>query len=190
VSVVAPELVSQVFNIKASQLTTMKVLGEGSFGKVYFGMMDTKPVAIKKTNMALLGAQVSDFFREASLMLAIPPHRNVVRVYGICQEYDNLAIVMEYCEKGSLKSFISSPEGANLTPEQQRMILLGTAEGLRHISSHQIVHRDVALRNILLDQNLQPRVADFGFGRKVGDDGRGNTKSDVGPIRWYVCFLI
>jgi serine/threonine protein kinase len=65
-------------------------------------------VAIKKLAGSMLSSQVNDFFREASLMLSIPRHRNVVRIFGMCQEMNNFSLVMEFLPSGSLDGYIAS----------------------------------------------------------------------------------
>jgi serine/threonine protein kinase len=71
-----------IFNIRSSDLEIIQKLGEGSYGAVYLGRFHKAHVAIKKLAASMMSSNVSDFFREASLMLSIPPHKNVVRVYG------------------------------------------------------------------------------------------------------------
>jgi serine/threonine protein kinase len=61
--------------------------------------------------------------------------------------------------------------------------MLGVAKGLGHLHANHIVHRDVAARNVLL-QNNEPKITDFGMSRIVEEDKRGITKSELGPIRW------
>jgi serine/threonine protein kinase len=89
-------------------LEIISKLGEGSFGAVYLGKFRKRHVAIKKLAGSMLSSQVNDFFREASLMLSIPPHRNVVRIFGMCQEMNNFSLVMEFLPSGSLDGFIAS----------------------------------------------------------------------------------
>jgi uncharacterized membrane protein YciS (DUF1049 family) len=81
------------WSIKSSDIEIGKKLGEGSFGAVFKGAYKGKPVAIKKLAANMLGAQVSAFFQEAATMFAIKPSKNVVRMYGMCQEMGNLQMV-------------------------------------------------------------------------------------------------
>jgi hypothetical protein len=81
------------WSIKSSDIQIGKKLGEGSFGAVFKGSYKGKPVAIKKLAANMLGTQVSAFFQEAATMFAIKPNKNVVRMYGMCQEMGNLQMV-------------------------------------------------------------------------------------------------
>jgi serine/threonine protein kinase len=61
--------------------------------------------------------------------------------------------------------------------------LIGISKGLTHLHANNIVHRDVAARNVLLHQN-DTKLTDFGMSREVAENQRGTTKSELGPIRW------
>jgi serine/threonine protein kinase len=181
-----PEDMQYIFNIRASDLEFMSKLGEGSFGAVWLGKYKGRHVAIKKLTASVLGSQVTEFFREASLMSAIKPHGNVVRMLGMCQEMGNLSIVMEFLSGGCLDQYLKTlkEDGQNLPADDLYKIVIGIARGMAHLAESHIIHRDLAARNILLDGNHEPRVSDFGFSRIVGDSDQGQTKATVGPIRW------
>lgn len=140
-----------------------------------------------------MGAVSAHPYVQASLISSpsadypFPSQRNVVRVYGMCQELGNFSMVMEFLSGGSLDSLLSrlKDEGQELTPLNLFQIVYGIANGMAHLAAQKIVHRDLAARNILLDgDHNQPRISDFGFSRIVGDDGAGKTQSTVGPVRW------
>jgi serine/threonine protein kinase len=126
----------------------------------------------------MMSSQVSEFFREASLMLGIKPHKNIVRIFGMCQEATNLSLVMEFLPNGSLDSYLKGTVGAgeHLPPAMLFKIVRGIARGMAALAAQNIVHRDLAARNVLLDANMEPRIADFGFSRVVDDqEKQGQT---------------
>lgn len=95
----------------------------------------------------MLSTHVNEFFREAALMTGIPPHKNVVKIYGLCQERNNFSLVMEYLAKGSLDGYMAnrmSPE-SNLVqwpdPNMLYRVVIGIARGMEHLSAQGIVHR-------------------------------------------------
>jgi serine/threonine protein kinase len=101
---------------------------------------------------------------------------------GVSSDGPYPVMILEFCDGGSLdeKLFdVSDP----ITPQQQLEIVLGIAKGLYHLHKNQIVHRDLAARNILMSHNT-PKISDFGLSRQVGDQKKGTTKSNVGPVRW------
>lgn len=68
-----------------------------------------------------------------------------------------------------------------------------------HLHMEKVIHRDLAVRNILLTAHLEPKVSDFGMSRQVSSDDASKTQSDVGPLKWmapecsfldifYLCF--
>jgi hypothetical protein len=198
----------QQLNIQASEIQVLNKLGEGSFGAVFLGKYNKQFVAIKRLTASVLSSQIAEFFREASLMLSIKQHPNVVKIYGMCQELRNLSLgshntfrarvlsgpltnsmfsVMEFLSGGSLDGYVAGlkERGEKLNEGVLWRIVSGIAAGMQSLSSQHIVHRDLAARNILLDSQLEPRVSDFGFSRVVGDDEKqGKTNATVGPIKW------
>lgn len=153
---------------------------------MFLALWGKKYVAVKKLTAAVLSNQVSEFFREAALMMSLKEHPNVVRVYGMCQERDNLAMVLEFIPNGSLDSFLNDlrKQGEQVPEYLVNKLAFGIAAGMKSLAEQRICHRDLAARNILLGGDNDPKVADFGFARVVGDDNQGQTSATVGPVRW------
>jgi hypothetical protein len=168
-----------IFNIRASDIILQSKLGEGSYGAVYLGLWRKKYVAVKKLLISS-GSQASEFFREASLMLSLKDHPNVVKVYGMCQEQQNFSLVLEFLPGGSLDGYVESQTYGD---DIMWQLAYGIACGMASLAEQGIVHRDLATRNVLLDSNLTPKVADFGYARVVGAGESGQTNANVGPVR-------
>eukprot|EP01122_Echinamoeba_exundans_P009502 TRINITY_DN3388_c0_g2_i1.p1 TRINITY_DN3388_c0_g2~~TRINITY_DN3388_c0_g2_i1.p1 ORF type:complete len:1268 (+),score=125.86 TRINITY_DN3388_c0_g2_i1:130-3933(+) len=172
------------FNIKPSDLSVSKKLGEGSYGVVYLGTYKGKQVAVKRLAVAMFANAVADFLAEAMLIMSVKIHPNVIQTFGMCQERSNLSLVMEYLPGGSLLDLVEN-ESVTITETEIWKFARGIASGMESLASQQIVHRDLACRNILLDEEKTPKVADFGYARVVNQaSGSGKTSATVGPIRW------
>jgi Janus kinase 2 len=93
--------------------------------------------------------------------------------------------VMEYLPNGSLDSYAQKTATKGWDSIILYRVVLGVARGMAHLAGEGIVHRDLAARNILLSDGFDPKISDFGMSRMVGgEQGQGQTASDVGPIKW------
>ncbi|KAM0067674.1 putative protein kinase RLK-Pelle-DLSV family [Helianthus debilis subsp. tardiflorus] len=123
---------------------------------------DKRVVAVKKLKVGYPGAKVG--FENEILLLSHIHHRNLLRLIEWCSEVHNLLLVLEYMPNGSLDKFL----WGSLNWQRRYEILLGIARGLTHLHKEfhvRIVHRDIKSSNILLDYDLQPKIADFGLAR-------------------------
>ena len=94
-------------------------------------------------------------------------HFNLVQLYGFCFERDLRALVYEYMENGSLDRYLFH-EKKTLGYEKLYAIAVGTARGIAYLHEEcqqRIIHYDIKPGNILLDRNLNPKVADFGLAK-------------------------
>lgn len=156
-------------------------VGQGGNGQVFKGTWKNTTVALK---VSMTQANTS-VIAELELMMQMRPHPNVVQLLGfsIHPETDSVILIIEYCNQGSLDSTLFETNRPISIEEKEKWIG-SVAKGLLHLHSNNIVHRDVAARNILLHQN-EPKITDFGMSRLINDDNKkGTTKSELGPIRW------
>ncbi|KAF4380414.1 hypothetical protein F8388_024707 [Cannabis sativa] len=142
-------------------------LGEGGYGSVFKGKLRSgRFVAVKILSKSKGNGQ--DFINEISTIGTIH-HVNVVRLIGFCVHSSNHALVYDFMSNGSLEKYIFSHEGiASLSCKQIFEISLGVARGIEylHQGCHmQILHFDIKPHNILLDENFNPKVSDFGLAR-------------------------
>ncbi|XP_074582300.1 cysteine-rich receptor-like protein kinase 2 [Curcuma longa] len=148
-------------------------LGEGGFGDVYKGQLKNgRTVAVKRLAIAQTSRARADFHSEVKLISNIH-HRNLVRLLGYSSKRDDFLLVYEYMANGSLDKFIFGDKHGFLNWSQRFDIIVGTARGLAYMHQEfhvRIIHRDIKCSNILLDNNFQPKVADFGLARLLPED--------------------
>ncbi|XP_073106277.1 cysteine-rich receptor-like protein kinase 2 [Elaeis guineensis] len=155
-------------------------LGEGGFGEVYKGVLKNgKAVAVKKLTIANARKVHIDFQSEVKLISNVH-HRNLVRLLGCSTKGPELLLVYEYMANSSLDKVLYGDRRGILNWKQRFDIIVGIARGLAYL--HQefhvcIIHRDIKSSNILLDDNFQPKIADFGLARLLpGDHSHLSTK--------------
>jgi predicted Ser/Thr protein kinase len=171
--------------IPLKELEIGREIGNGNYGSVCVGKWKKYRVALKFCQNK---GKMDEFLREANLMITLPPHPNVVQMYGVSIDGTQPIIVMEYCAGGSLDKVLYDTE-EHISDEQKIRWVHEIALGMCHLHKHNIVHRDLAARNILLSHpnlaNAQPKIADFGMSRVLEQTmSEGNTVNRVGPIRW------
>ncbi|XP_027357029.1 G-type lectin S-receptor-like serine/threonine-protein kinase LECRK3 [Abrus precatorius] len=144
-----------------------QILGRGAFGTVYKGVLTSytsRYVAVKRLDKVVQEGE-KEFKTEVSV-IGQTHHRNLVRLFGYCDEGDHRLLVYEYMSNGSLARFlfgISRPHW-----NQRVQIALGIARGLTYLHeecSTQIIHCDIKPQNILLDDLFTPRISDFGLAK-------------------------
>ncbi|KAF8658819.1 hypothetical protein HU200_059311 [Digitaria exilis] len=158
-----------------------RIVGRGGFGTVYKGQLTSGVMfAIKRLDER---ATLFDFSSE--LQLASLEHINLVRLLGWCVHGKERLLVYEYMHNGSLDRISSEKtKGALLNWYKRVRIIKGLAEGLVYMHKHSllwIIHGDLKPNNVLLDQDMNPKIADFGSARTLSSDrAEGRTIRIVG----------
>ncbi|KAF0715131.1 Aste57867_3547 [Aphanomyces stellatus] len=160
-------------------------IGKGVFGVVYAGTYFGTPVAIKKLPIGAVPKNtMAEFHKECSIMKGLH-HPNIVLFMGSCSNPPNLLLVTELLKNGSFFDYYH--KNPRPPPAEHRLlcynIALDMARGLAYLHNHNpiVIHRDLKSQNILLDENMRTKIADFGLSkfREVG-----KTMSICGSPLW------
>jgi len=169
------------FEISSDALIDLIEIGAGSFGRVFKAEYHHSTVAVKCVNKDAFGAN-TDIEAEVLVLSQLPTHANVVAFRGVTEIDQRPAIVLEYCEGGSLQAALCNTT-REWTNDKKLAVACGTAAGLAHLHKCGIVHRDIAARNVLLGENGIAKVTDFGMAKSdVAHNNR--TVSDMGATAW------
>ncbi|PHU17363.1 G-type lectin S-receptor-like serine/threonine-protein kinase [Capsicum chinense] len=178
-----------VFNLDmlanaTSQFHEDNKLGQGGFGPVYRGKLeDGKEIAVKRLSKAS-GQGLEEFMNEVSVISKVQ-HRNLVRLLGCCVDKEETMLIYEYMPKKSLDVFLFDEGHRGILDWRKRSTIIeGVSRGLLYLhrdSILKIIHRDLKPSNILLDNNFNPKISDFGMARIFGSDqDQANTRRVVG----------
>ncbi|KAL6654295.1 hypothetical protein ACP70R_007760 [Stipagrostis hirtigluma subsp. patula] len=159
-------------------------LGQGGFGPVYKGRFpDGTEVAVKR--LASHSGQGLKEFKNEIHLIAKLQHTNLVRLLGCCCQGDEKILIYEYLPNKSLDFFIFDETRSALLDWTIRLsIIEGIAQGLLYLHKHsrlRVIHRDLKASNILLDQEMIPKISDFGLAKIFNTNAtEGNASRIVG----------
>ncbi|GLT83211.1 hypothetical protein SLE2022_015140 [Rubroshorea leprosula] len=159
-------------------------LGQGGFGAVYKGTLaNGQEVAVKRLSMNS-GQGDLEFKNEVQLVARLQ-HRNLVKVHGFCLEGRERLLIYEFVPNSSLDRFLFDPiKCTQLSWETRYKIIGGTAKGILYLhedSRFPIIHRNLKASNVLLDEEMNPKISDFGIARLfVVDQTQDATSKSVG----------
>uniref|UniRef100_A0ACD5VCY2 Uncharacterized protein n=1 Tax=Avena sativa TaxID=4498 RepID=A0ACD5VCY2_AVESA len=147
-------------------------LGEGGFGSVFKGQFSAQSIAVKRLDRA--GQGMREFSAEVQTVGSIH-HINLVRLIGFCAERSHRLLVYEYMPKGSLDTWIyhRHDNNAPLDWSTRCKIITHIAKGLSYLHEEctkRIAHLDVKPQNILLDENFNAKISDFGLCKLIDRD--------------------
>ncbi|KDP32166.1 hypothetical protein JCGZ_12627 [Jatropha curcas] len=183
----------QMFTLEYIENATQRyktLIGEGGFGSVYQGrLLDGQEVAVKvRSSTSTQGTR--EFENELNLLSSIR-HENLVPLLGYCCENDQQILVYPFMSNGSLQDRLYGEAAKRKTLDwpTRLSIALGAARGLTHLHTFAgrcIIHRDVKSSNILLDQSMNAKVADFGFSKYAPQEGDSGASLEVRGTAGYL----
>ncbi|KAK2433463.1 G-type lectin S-receptor Serine/Threonine-kinase [Trifolium repens] len=145
-------------------------LGKGGFGPVYKGKLGGQEIAVKR--LSSVSSQGLQEFKNEVVLIAKLQHRNLVKLRGYCIKGEEKILIYEYLPNKSLDLLIFDPTKCVILDWQMWFdIILGIARGMLYLhqdSRLRVIHRDLKTSNILLDEEMQPKISDFGLARIFG----------------------
>ncbi|KAL4310232.1 hypothetical protein GQ457_01G002180 [Hibiscus cannabinus] len=159
------------------------LLGEGGFGRVYKGRLESTGQVVAVKQLDRNGLQGNREFLVEVLMLSLLHHTNLVNLIGYCADGDQRLLVYEFMPLGSLEDHLHDlPPGKEPLDWNTRMkIAAGAAKGLEYLhdrANPPVIYRDLKSSNILLDEGYHPKLSDFGLAKlgPVGDKTHVSTR--------------
>ncbi|RQO89760.1 hypothetical protein POPTR_004G231200v4 [Populus trichocarpa] len=163
-------------------------IGSGGYGMVYRGMLPTgQLIAIKRCRQGSVQGGL-EFNAEIEVLSRVH-HKNVVNLVGFCFERGEQMLIYEFVRNGSLRDSLSGLSGIWLDWRRRLNVALGAARGLAYLHElvkPRIIHRDVKSANILLDESLNAKVADFGLSKPMDNSELILATTQVKGTRGYI----
>nr|AAX53605.1 nodulation receptor kinase [Astragalus sinicus] len=183
----------EAFTLEYLEVVTEKyrtLIGEGGFGSVYRGTLDDSQEVPVKVRSATSTQGTREFDNELNLLSAIQ-HENLVPLLGYCKEKDQQILVYPFMSNGSLldRLYGDAAKRKILDWPTRLSIALGAARGLAYLHTfpgRSVIHRDVKSSNILLDQSMCAKVADFGFSKYAPQEGDSYVSLEVRGTAGYL----
>ncbi|XP_022145347.1 serine/threonine-protein kinase STY17-like isoform X2 [Momordica charantia] len=172
---------TDVWEIDTRQLKLENKVGSGSYGDLYRGTYFSQEVAIKVLRPELINEEmIKEFSQEVYIMRKVR-HKNVVQFIGACTRPSNLCIVTEFMSRGSIFDFLHKQRGVFNLPSLLK-VAIDISRGMNYLHQNNIIHRDLKTANLLMDENMVVKVADFGVARVQTQSGV--MTAETGTYRW------
>ncbi|KAJ4745366.1 Serine/threonine-protein kinase [Rhynchospora pubera] len=182
--IILPVFHASVISAATNNFALANKLGEGGFGTVFKGELEGgQRIAVKR--LAKFSTQGLGEFKNEVILIAKLQHVNLVRLLGCSIEGEERMLVYEYMENKSLDTIIfNKARSSQLNWHKRFEIMKGIARGVLYLhedSRFRIIHRDLKTSNVLLDENMNPKISDFGIARIFGgDEKKSHTNRVVG----------
>ncbi|TGZ73323.1 hypothetical protein CRM22_001589 [Opisthorchis felineus] len=165
----------------------IEVVGKGTYGNVYKGRHTrTGQLAAIKV-MPITEEDEEEIVLEINTLRKLSNHRNIAAYYGAfikkSSPQDHLWLVMEYCGAGSVTDLVKSTRGQSLREDWISYICREILRGLAHLHTNRVIHRDIKGQNVLLTDNAEVKLVDFGVSAQL-DKTFGKRNTFIGTPYW------
>ncbi|KAK3220084.1 hypothetical protein Dsin_014054 [Dipteronia sinensis] len=164
------------------------IVGKGGFGTVYYGRLDETQVAVKMLSPSSTQGY-KQFQAEVALLMRVH-HKNLTILVGYCNDGTNMGLIYEFIANGNLETHLLDNNMEDILSWEGRLrIATEAAQGLEYLHNGckpPIVHRDVKSTNILLNENFQAKLADFGLSRMFPIEGGTHVSTAIAGSPGYL----
>ncbi|XP_037833590.1 TRAF2 and NCK interacting kinase a isoform X8 [Kryptolebias marmoratus] len=167
----------------------VEMVGNGTYGQVYKGRhIKTGQLAAIKI-MDVTENEQDEIKSEISMLKKFSNHKNIATYFGVFIKKtrpgvdDQLWLVMEFCGAGSVTDLIKNTKGNTLKEEWIAYICKEIIKGLAHLHQHKVIHRDIKGQNVLLTENADVKLVDFGVSAQM-DKTVGRRNTFIGTPYW------
>ncbi|CAL9121988.1 unnamed protein product [Musa textilis] len=185
---------TEKWNADLSQLYFGLRFACGAHSRLYHGVFNNKPVAVKMISQpdddenGVMAARLEKQFTREVTMLSHLYHRNVIKLAGAYKQPPVFCIITEYLSGGSLRAFLRKLDHKSLPLQRLIAIALDIAQGMEYVHSQGVIHRDLKPENILFDQDFCIKIVDFGIACEEAYCDA--LTEDPGTYRWMAPEMI
>ncbi|XP_050288378.1 serine/threonine/tyrosine-protein kinase HT1 [Quercus robur] len=168
-----------------SQLFIGNKFASGAHSRIYRGIYKQRAVAVKMVripNQADTRAFLEQQFKSEVALLSRLFHPNIVQFIAACQKPPVYCIITEYMSQGTLRMYLNKKEPYSLSTETILRLALDISRGMEYLHSQGVIHRDLKSNNLLLNDEMRVKVADFGT--SCLETQSQETKGNKGTYRW------